>query len=125
LRGANLIGSDLYEADLARALIADKDRQRQSSRAPATTQGLPSEMGTALFRLGESRTRQDGWRRCRAQADFTDAMMKGCRLARANLRQACLSRAPTSKAADLSGCNLTGGRPRRRNSHWARDWSWR
>ena len=41
------------------------------------------------------------------QADFTDAMMKGCRLTRANLRQARLTGANLENA-DLSGCNLTG-----------------
>src|SRR5258707_724266 len=41
------------------------------------------------------------------QADFTDAIMKGCRLVRANLRQARLSGANLENA-DLSGCNLTG-----------------
>jgi uncharacterized protein YjbI with pentapeptide repeats len=42
-----------------------------------------------------------------AQADFTDAMMKGCRLSRANLHQARLAGANLENA-DLSGCNLTG-----------------
>ena len=50
------------------------------------------------------------------QADFTDAVMKGCRLTRANLRQARLTGANLENA-DLSGCNLTGADLR------ARSWS--
>ena len=41
------------------------------------------------------------------QADFTDAIMKGCSLARANLRQAKLTGA-NLEGADLSGCNMAG-----------------
>jgi len=41
------------------------------------------------------------------RADSTDAVMKGCRLVRANLRQARLNGANLENA-DLSGCNLTG-----------------
>ena len=37
----------------------------------------------------------------------TDAIMKGCRLTRANLRQAKLTGADLEND-DLSGCNLTG-----------------
>jgi len=40
----------------------------------------PSEMGSAMLNSANLEARQDGRRKSRFQADFTDAMMKGCKL---------------------------------------------
>ena len=104
LRGANLIGADLFEADLREGTIAEKDKIRKSARAAARCGSVRTAGGHAEFR--QSRARQDTGA-IAVQADFTDAVMKGCRLIRANLRQARLTGANLENA-DLSGCNLTG-----------------
>ncbi len=66
----------------------------------------PSEMPAALMHSANlERAKMSG--AVAIAADFTDAIMKGCRLVRANLRQARLTGANLENA-DLSGCNLTG-----------------
>ena len=104
LRGANLIGADLYEADMREGTIAEKDRYG-NLRILQHDVG-PTELPSALLTSANlERARMTGV--FAVQADFTDAMMRGCRLARANLRQAKLNGANLENA-DLSGCDLKG-----------------
>src|ERR1700743_679663 len=109
LRGANLIGADLYEADLREGVIAEKDKYG-NLRVMQHDIG-PSEMpGAMLNSANLERAKMTG--SIAIQADFTDAMMRGCRLARANLRQANFGGANLENAdlsgSDLSGANLSG-----------------
>ena len=104
MRGANLIGTDLYEADLREGTIAEKDKYG-NLRVLQHDIGV-SEMPAAMMNSANlSGAKMTG--AMAVQADFTDAIMKGCRLTRANLRQARLTGANLENA-DLSGCNLTG-----------------
>ena len=104
MRGANLIGADLYECDLREGTIAEKDRFG-NLRLMQHDIG-PSELPAAMMHSANlERAKMTGV--IAVQADFTDAMMKGCSLARANLRQAKLTGANLENA-DLSGCNMTG-----------------
>src|ERR1700689_2344079 len=81
LRGANLIGADLYEADLREGTIAEKDRFG-NLRVLQHDIG-PSEMPAALL-ISANLERAKMAGTMAIQADFTDAMMKGCRLGGAN-----------------------------------------
>src|SRR6201986_1652012 len=84
LRGANLIGADLYEADLREGTIAEKDRFG-NLRVLQHAIGA-SEMGDALLNSANlERAKMGG--AVAIQADFSDAIMKNCRLVRANLKQ--------------------------------------
>ena len=104
LRGANLIGADLYEADLREGTIAEKDRYGEL-RVLQHDVG-PSELPSALLNSANlERAKMTGV--MAVQADFSDAVMRGCRLSRANLRQAKLNGANLENA-DLTGCNMTG-----------------
>ena len=83
LRGANLIGTDLYEADLREGTIAEKDKYG-NLRVLQHDIGA-SEMPAAMMNSANlSGTKMTG--AMAVQADFTDAIMKGCRLTRANLQ---------------------------------------
>ena len=100
MRGANLIGADLFEADLREGTIAEKDKYG-NLRVLQHDMG-PSELPAAMLNSANlERAKMTG--AIAVQADFTDAMMKGCRLTRANLRQATSSapiwRMPTFRAA--------------------------
>jgi uncharacterized protein YjbI with pentapeptide repeats len=104
LRGANLIGADLYEADLREGTIAEKDRFG-NLRVLQHDIGN-SEMGDALMHSANlERAKMAGT--MAIQADFTDAVMRNCKLSRANLRNAKLTGANLENA-DLSGCVLSG-----------------
>ncbi len=109
LRGADLSGADLYEADMREGTIAERDRCGDL-RILQHDLG-PLEMPGALLNLANlERAKISGV--IAIQADFTDAIMKGCRLVRANLRQATLPGANLENAdfsnCDLSGANLNG-----------------
>src|SRR6201994_1481244 len=78
LRGANLIGADLYEADLREGTIAEKERSG-NLRLLQHDIGA-SELPAAMLNSANlERARLTG--AMAVQADFTDAVMKGCRLA--------------------------------------------
>ena len=77
LRGANLIGADLYEADLREGTIAEKDKYG-NLRVMQHDIG-PTELPAALLNSANlERAKLNGV--VAMQADFTDAMMKSCRL---------------------------------------------
>ena len=99
LRGANLTGADMFEADMREGVIAERDRREglRYLRHEETPTELPAAM---LANANLGRARMTGV--IALQADFSDAMMRGCRLTRANLRQANMSGA-IMEDADLSG----------------------
>src|ERR1700743_3346972 len=79
LRGANLIGADLYEADLREGTIAEKDRFG-NLRVMQHDIG-PSELPEALLSSANlERAKMTGV--LAVQADFTDAIMRSCKLTR-------------------------------------------
>ncbi|WP_287104101.1 pentapeptide repeat-containing protein, partial [Brevundimonas sp.] len=105
LRGADLSGADLFEADLREGTIAAADaklgfkviepRQRQESEM----------MGACLAGANLQRSRMSGV--IAIKADFSGAVMKDCKMVRANLKQADFRGADLA-GADLSGADLSG-----------------
>jgi uncharacterized protein YjbI with pentapeptide repeats len=104
LRGANLTGSDLCEADLREGAIAERETNA-NLRLLATHDAPAQTPGTMLDSIASGYARTGG--PIAVQTDFTDAVMKDCRLVRANLRDAYLCGA-NMESADVSGCNLSG-----------------
>jgi len=105
LRGADLSGADLFEADLREGTLAAADRKTgfrvMESQSRADTQA----QGACLAGANLQRSRLSG---VAAQcADFSDAIMKDCKLVRANLKQANFRGADLA-GADLSGADLAG-----------------
>ena len=113
LRGANLTGADLFEADLREGTIASPDRDKGLRiHEHATRSG--DACGAILAGANLERSRLSGV--MAMKADFSDAIMKDCKLIRANLKQANMSGANLAGAnfrfadlsdVDLSGANLT------------------
>ena len=104
LRGADLTRADLFEADLREGSIAERDR-KGNLRFLQHEIG-PTELPSALL----ASSNLEGAKLSgivAVQADFTDAIMRNCRLVRANLRQAKLAGAVLENA-DLSGADLSG-----------------
>lgn len=105
LRGADLSGADLFEADLREGTIAAADarlgfrviepRQRQDTEA----------VGACLAGANLQRSKMSGV--IAVKADFSGAVMKDCKLVRANLKQASFRGADLA-GADLSGADLSG-----------------
>ena len=84
LRGAFMVGADLFEADLREGVIAEKDQRGNLSFLRHELR--PAEMQTVvLANANLERARMNGI--IAIQADFTDAVMRGCKLVRANLRR--------------------------------------
>lgn len=108
LRGADLSGADLFEADLREGTIAAADaqlgfrvlepRRRDGSEASETS-------GACLAGANLQRSRMSGV--IAIKADFSGAVMKDCKLVRANLKQADFRGADLA-GADLSGADLSG-----------------
>lgn len=109
MRGANLTGADLFECDLREGVIAQRDRNGgfKMLRHNETPADMP---GAILANANLERSKMSGV--IALQADFSDAIMRGIRLTRANLRRANLQGAILENAdlsgADLSGANLSG-----------------
>jgi uncharacterized protein YjbI with pentapeptide repeats len=98
LRGADLTGADLYDADLRDGLITmwQRSGELQHVDVEARSAALPlSEEGGARKPTPSAHT------------DFSDAVMRGTRLVRADLRKATLAGADLG-GADLSGADLRG-----------------
>lgn len=104
LRGANLSGCDLYEADLREGALALPDKQTGLSYVEISMRA--SEASYANLRGANlERSKLSGIQAMKA--DFTDAVMKSCKLVRANLKQAIMDNVDLA-GADLSGADLTG-----------------
>lgn len=104
LRGAFMVGADLFESDLREGSIAERDASGNLTFMHHKLQ--PSEMqAVVLANANLERARMSGI--IAIQADFTDAVMRSCKLVRANLRQSKLTGA-NLEGADLSGADLKG-----------------
>ena len=114
-----MIGADLYEADLREGSIAEKDKLG-NLRILQHDLG-PSELLSVMLNSANlERAKLAGAQAM--QADFSDAMMKGCRLARANLARpsspAPIWRMPVCPVAALPAptCPV--------RCWWERAWNW-
>gem|GEM_PF-77660 len=104
LRGANLLGADLFESDLREGSIAEKDAK--GNLRYLNHELKPSELqAVVLANANLERAKLTGV--IAIQADFTDAVMRDCKLVRANLRQ-CKMTGANLEGADLSGADLKG-----------------
>ncbi|ESQ80228.1 pentapeptide repeat-containing protein [Asticcacaulis sp. YBE204] len=104
LRGANLSDVDLFEADLREGALALPDKA--SGLAYVEVSARISDAGfTNLRGANLERSKLSGIQAMKA--DFTDAIMKSCKLVRANLKQAIMENCDLS-GADMSGADVTG-----------------
>ena len=104
LRGANLSNADLHEADLREGALALPDKQ--TGLAYVEISMRTSEANYANLRGANlERSKLSGIQAMKA--DFTDAVMKSCKLVRANLKQAIMDNVDLA-GADLSGADLSG-----------------
>ncbi len=104
LRGANLSGADLFEADLREGALATADAR--TGYRVLKPDGRPSDaQGVSLVGANLERSRLTGI--IAVRADFTDAIMRDCKLVRANLKQATFNGADLA-GSDLSGADLSG-----------------
>ncbi len=104
LRGANLSGADLFEADLREGALATADAR--TGYRVLKPDGRPSDaQGVSLVGANLERSRLTGI--IAVRADFTDAVMRDCKLVRANLKQATFNGADLA-GSDLSGADLSG-----------------
>lgn len=104
LRGSDLSGADLFEADLREGSIAAVDRAK-GLRLLEHVNRVAEAQGASLAGANLERSKLSGV--IAIKADFTDAIMKDCKLVRANLKQASMSGANLA-GADLSGADLSG-----------------
>src|ERR1700722_10501961 len=120
LRGADLSGADLFEADLREGTIATADREK-GLRILEPVDRTANAQGAILAGANLERSRLSGV--IALKADFTDAVMKDCKLVRANLKQAKMSGVDLS-GADLSGADLAGADLRDAVLIGAKTYSW-
>jgi len=104
LRGANLSGCDLYEADLREGALALPDKQTGLSYVEISMRTAEATYAN-LRGANLERSKLSGIQAMKA--DFTDAVMKQCKLVRANLKQAIMDNVDLA-GADLSGADLSG-----------------
>src|SRR6202012_4720891 len=104
LKAADLTGADLFEADLREGTIAAVDRGKGLRLIEHATR-VSEAQGATLVGANLERSKLSGV--IAVRADFTDAIMKDCKLVRANLKQASMSGANLA-GADLSGADLSG-----------------
>ncbi|HWE73488.1 MAG TPA: pentapeptide repeat-containing protein [Stellaceae bacterium] len=98
LRGADLTGADLFDADLRDGVITMWQRSGELQHVDPEATGpaqTPPEDGGVRKPVPSSHT------------DFSDAVLRGTRLVRADLRKATLAGADLG-GADLSGADLRG-----------------
>ncbi len=104
LRGANLSGCDLYEADLREGALALPDKANGLSYVEISMRTAEATYAN-LRGANLERSKLSGIQAMKA--DFTDAVMKSCKLVRANLKQAIMDNVDLA-GADLSGADLSG-----------------
>lgn len=105
LRGADLSGADLFEADLREGTIAAADAQLGFKVIEPRQRNETQASGTCLSGANLQRSKMSGV--IAIKADFSGAVMKDCKLVRANLKQADFRGADLA-GADLSGADLSG-----------------
>ena len=104
LRACDLTGADLFEADLREGAIAEADRATGYRKLEHVNR-TGDLQGAVLAGANLQRSKLSGvMAMC---ADFTDAVMRDCKLVRANLKSAQLAGADLA-GADLSGADLSG-----------------
>jgi len=104
LREADLTGANLFDADLRDGHLAHKTRKGEIEYI--AVDGNATELvGATLVNANLTQARLSG--SVAAHTDFTDAMMRNCKLVRADLHNATLNGA-NLEGADLSGANLRG-----------------
>jgi uncharacterized protein YjbI with pentapeptide repeats len=105
LRGADLTAADLFEADLREGTIAAADRDMGFRVVEARSRHDTQAQGACLSGANLERSKLTGV--VAVAADFSGAVMKDCKLVRANHKQASFRGADLA-GADLSGADLTG-----------------
>ena len=105
LRAADLTGADLFEADLREGAIAAADARAGFRIVEAQSRQETQARGACLAGANLQRSRLSGV--VAQSADFSDAVMKDCKLVRANLKSASFRGADLA-GADLSGADLSG-----------------
>ena len=105
LRGADLSGADLFEADLREGTIAAADAKLGFKVIEPRQRTETEAQGACLAGANLQRSKMSGV--IAVKADFSGAVMKDCKLVRANLKQADFRGADLA-GADLSGADLSG-----------------
>jgi uncharacterized protein YjbI with pentapeptide repeats len=109
LQGANLSNADMFECDFREGTIAEKVGRGDLAFLTHDANGADLEE-TVFVSANLDRARMNGVTAIRA--DFTNAVMRDCKLVRAKLTHAKLSGANLENAdlagADLVGANLDG-----------------
>jgi len=100
LRGANLTRANLIQADLREGSITQKDKAGNLHALRLGKVGPAELQGATLAAANLSEASMEGM--SAGQADFTDAIMRDCKLARANLQKAQFT------GANLAGADLRG-----------------
>ena len=104
LRACDLTGADLFEADLREGAIAEADRATGYRKLEHVNR-TGDLQGAVLAGANLQRSKLSGvMAMC---ADFSDAVMRDCKLVRANLKSAQMAGADLA-GADLSGADLSG-----------------
>ena len=104
MRGADLTGADLTEADMREGAIAEVDKEKGLTILRHKTQ--VNDAGKANF-TGANLTKSKMAGISAQASDFTDAILLGARMIRANLQGSNFNGA-NLEGADLSGADLTG-----------------
>lgn len=105
LKGADLTGADMFEADLREGTIATADRAAGFRVVEAQSRSDTQAQGAILAGANLQRSKLTGI--IAVAADFSGAVMKDCKLVRANLKQASFQGTDLA-GADLSGADLSG-----------------
>ena len=105
LRGANLEGADLFDADLRDGRLGHRLRIGHIEEVAIANAASSDLEGARMVNADLSQARLSG--SLAAHTDFTDAVMRRCKLVRADLHNALLNGA-NLEGADLSGANLHG-----------------
>jgi uncharacterized protein YjbI with pentapeptide repeats len=104
MRGADLTGAILTEADVREGSIARVDKEK--GLALITHELRPGELSHVKF-AGANLSRTKMHSTIAQAADFTNAVLIGSQISRANLRSACFNGA-NLEGADLQGADLSG-----------------
>jgi uncharacterized protein YjbI with pentapeptide repeats len=104
LRAADLTGADLFDADLRDGTIAQ--RTRDGDLKTVVVDSAASDLvGARMVNANLSQAKLSG--AIAQHTDFTDSLMRNCKLVRADLRNAVMD-GVNLEGADLSGADLRG-----------------
>ncbi len=105
VRGADLAGADLFDADLRDGRLYQRATGGEYVDIEIEAPGAAELVGASFNNANLSRARLSG--AIAQHTDFTDAVMKGCKLVRADLRHAMMDGC-NLEGADISGADLRG-----------------